>query len=235
MKSKRKSKQIIILSAICTILLCTASFLLGAYTVSRAYDKSNTADISDDGTNTQNTATGIAAGNQDQDLSSENTASVSDDSTQAAAGDSSQPALTPTIEPDNGNVIYNNSKYGFQITLPAGWEGFTVQTEDWQGVAYKGEQQGQVVEAGTTLIIRHPDWTVDHPRQDIPIMIYTPDQWDKVENEEISVSAAPIIPTKLTENSDYVFALPARYNYAFQTGYEEVEQIIQENFFPDEN
>ena len=36
-------------------------------------------------------------------------------------------------------------------------------------------------------------------------------------------------PTKLAENDSYVFALPARYNYAYPKGWEEVDQIMKSN------
>ena len=39
--------------------------------------------------------------------------------------------------------------------------------------------------------------------------------------------AAPINPGELGRNVKYVFALPARYNYAFPTGYQEVEKILE--------
>jgi len=45
---------------------------------------------------------------------------------------------------------------------------------------------------------------------------------------EFFVSAA-IGPSKLAGNSKYVFALRARYNHAFQTGFEEVEEILKSN------
>ena len=38
-------------------------------------------------------------------------------------------------------------------------------------------------------------------------------------------------PIELGRNSDYVFALPARYNYAFPEGYEEVDDIIESGAF----
>lgn len=91
----------------------------------------------------------------------------------------------------------------------------------------EGDQPGLVIEISTKFIIRHPKWTADAPRQDIPIMVFTLDQWDQIINEKIAVSAAPLPPSELGRNSKYVFALPARYNFAFITGYEEVDQIIQ--------
>ncbi|WP_211233479.1 hypothetical protein [Thermicanus aegyptius] len=86
-----------------------------------------------------------------------------------------------------------------------------------------------MIETGPQLLIRHPNWTQKNPRQDIPIMVFTHEQWNALQNGDFSVSAAPIGPSKLGSNSVYVFALPARYNYAFQTGFEEVEEILKNN------
>ena len=60
-------------------------------------------------------------------------------------------------------------------------------------------------------------------------MVFTIPQWDRMQAGEWHVGAAPISPLELGRNSRYVFALPARYNYAFLEGWEEVEQILQEN------
>jgi len=60
-------------------------------------------------------------------------------------------------------------------------------------------------------------------------MIFTIEQWEALEDGKFHIGAAPIGPTELARNSKYVFALPARYNYAFPTGYEEVEQILETN------
>ena len=79
------------------------------------------------------------------------------------------------------------------------------------------------------LSIRHPLWTATVKRQDIPILIYTLAQWNSLSKEEFNMGAAPIPPSELGRNAAYVFALPARYNYAFPTGYQEVEQILQSN------
>ena len=57
-------------------------------------------------------------------------------------------------------------------------------------------------------------------------MVFTIAQWDLVQRMKLSVGAAPIGPSELGHNATYVFALPARYNYAFPTGYQEVERIL---------
>ncbi len=79
------------------------------------------------------------------------------------------------------------------------------------------------------ILVGHPKWTVENSRQDIPIMIFTIAQWNKLAKEEFAVSAAPIGLKELGRNARYVFALPARYNVAFQTGCKEVEEIMQTN------
>ncbi len=50
----------------------------------------------------------------------------------------------------------------------------------------------------------------------------------------------PVWRGNARDNKIYVFALPARYNYAFPTGFEEVEDILEnyslqanENIYPD--
>jgi hypothetical protein len=60
-------------------------------------------------------------------------------------------------------------------------------------------------------------------------MVLTVSQWNSLQRGEFHVGAAPIGPTELGRNDRYVFALPARYNYAFPPGYEEVENILRSN------
>ena len=100
--------------------------------------------------------------------------------------------------------------------------------EEWKGISLEGNTSGQITETGPQLLIRHPQWISENPRQDIPIMAFTITQWDLVQQEKLSVGAAPTPPSELGRNSTYVFALPARYNYSFPTGFEEVEQILEE-------
>jgi hypothetical protein len=135
-------------------------------------------------------------------------------------------SLGPYLEPDS--QVYANTEYGFNFYLPESWKGYTIITESWEGfVVNSSPPNAEQKETGPLLTIRHPLWTKDNPRQDIPIMIFTLSQWDMVQKEGLSVSAAPMGPSELGRNSAYVFALPARYNYAFPTGFEEVEDIIQ--------
>ncbi|HOV26652.1 MAG TPA: stalk domain-containing protein [Pseudobacteroides sp.] len=124
------------------------------------------------------------------------------------------------------DLVYDNKDYGFYFTLPKSWIGYSVIEGKWEGLSLTESKENQ---SGPIIYIRHPEWTEKTPRQDIPVMVFTQDQWKSLNNMEFSVGAAPIGPSKLGENTTYVFALPARYNYEFMTGFEEVEEILENN------
>jgi len=135
------------------------------------------------------------------------------------------PSITPSSSPSAAtSIIYSNTQYGFTFTLPLSWTGYTIVNDTWQGWS---SASGKVVQTGPLLSIRHPLWTAASKRQDIPILIYTLDQWNALSKEVFNMGAAPIPPSELGRNAKYVFALPARYNYAFPIGYQEVDQILQ--------
>ena len=58
-------------------------------------------------------------------------------------------------------------------------------------------------------------------------MIFSLDQWEALQKGEFHIGAAPVGPTEIDRNSKYVFALPARYNYGFPEGYQEVEEVLE--------
>ena len=123
-------------------------------------------------------------------------------------------------------LVYRNADYGFEIALPDSWKGYQVLQAKWEGVAIR---DAATVATGPLISIRHPSWTAQNPRQDIPIQVFTMAQWNSLQAGEFHIGAAPIGPKELGRNANYVFALPARYNFAFPTGYEEVEQILAGN------
>jgi hypothetical protein len=126
------------------------------------------------------------------------------------------------------SIEYQNTQYGFSFSLPESWTGYSIVTDKWEGYTI-GPKGDILVEQGLLISIRHPQWTSKNPRQDIPIMVFTLIQWDSLLRDKFHIGAAPINPTLLSFNANYVFALPARYNYAFRTGYEEVEKILESN------
>lgn len=138
-------------------------------------------------------------------------------------------AVTLGAYEEAGSVVYEDTQYGFSFTLPASWKGYKIITDKWEGLALNGQEGEKIVETGPVINIRHPEWTSQNPRQDIPIMVFTLSQWNSLQKDEFHIGAAPIAPSELGRNSGYVFALPARYNFAFPTGYEEVEKILATN------
>lgn len=136
------------------------------------------------------------------------------------------PQTAGTIE----GVKYENKEYGFSVKLPDKWKGFSVETKEWVGEKYQdGKPEGR--DKGPLVSISAP--ATLGIEQDMPVMVFTLEQWNlitAVENNSstfMSVSAAPIPPSELGRNSNYVFAIPPRYNYAFPRGWEEVEDIVK--------
>jgi hypothetical protein len=120
-------------------------------------------------------------------------------------------------------LYYRNTQYGFDFKLPETWRGYSIVNEKWEGLTLGAQEK---VVSGPQILIRHPQWSKENPRQDIPIMVFTQAQWQDLQQEKFHIGAAPMGPSELGRNADYVFALPARYNYAFPSGYEEVEEIL---------
>lgn len=113
------------------------------------------------------------------------------------------------------SITYSNATYGFSLTLPATWKDYTARDSD--------------IPFGTSVILRHPAWTTTTPRMDIPVLVYTAEQWAKWKANDFEgyPTAAPISPSERGHNSRYVFATAPRYNFSFATGWEEVEVIVQ--------
>jgi len=124
----------------------------------------------------------------------------------------------------NDGLVYKNNNYGFNFLLPLSWQGYSVITESWTGNLVDSTSTQEF--KGPEILIRNPLWTTKTPYQDIPVMIFTPAQWDLVQQEKLSLGAAPIGPSELGRNAKFIFALPARYNFAFPAGFEEVQKII---------
>jgi len=129
-----------------------------------------------------------------------------------------------SVKPLDLPITYGNQMYGFNFSLPADWKGYSIVKDSWTGNYLDGSSK---TITGPVIKIRNPLWTKAKPYEDIPVMVFTIDEWSAITQEKLSVSAAPIAPSELGRNQTFVFALPARYNYDFNIGFEEVEQIIQ--------
>lgn len=127
-------------------------------------------------------------------------------------------------------ITYKNVQYGFTFTVPRSWKKYSILVSTWTGGVAKNDEttSGEhAIESGPLITIRSPRWTEVCPWQDIPIMVFTMDQWKLVDEGTLAVSAAPFGPGEIGRNSKYVFALPPRYNYADANGIEEVVNIIR--------
>jgi hypothetical protein len=108
-------------------------------------------------------------------------------------------------------VEYRNEHYGFGMTFPSDWSGYSVVANTWHGQTQDEQGETTGTYTGPEIILRHPQWTAVAPWQDIPVLVFTHDEWALVEQQKFGVSAAPTAPSKLGENAKFVFALPPRW------------------------
>jgi hypothetical protein len=106
---------------------------------------------------------------------------------------------------------YRNEQYGFGMTLPSAWSGYSVVEGAWQGRTHDEQGETTGTYAGPEIILRNPQWAEAAPWQDIPVMVFTHEEWALVDQQKLGVSAAPISPSELGENAKFVFALPPRW------------------------
>jgi hypothetical protein len=123
-------------------------------------------------------------------------------------------------------VECRNEQYGFGMTLPSDWSGYTVVADTWHGQTHDDQGETTGTYTGPEIIMRHPQWTAAAPWQDIPVLVFTHDEWALVEQQKLGVSAAPVAPSKLGENAKFVFALPPRWiGFAEALGQDEAGKV----------
>jgi hypothetical protein len=134
---------------------------------------------------------------------------------------------TPTEQTDPvvtipTSLLYTNDIYGFAVTLPITWKGYTV-TE-----TTKDSQDGKYYE----VHLVHPESTKENPRMDVPVLIVPIAIWNTWYPPADPESghhpfAAPIPATERGRNTNYVFATAPRYNFSYLPGWEEVDEIVK--------
>ena len=134
------------------------------------------------------------------------------------------PTTTEATDTNNWKT-YTNDEYGFGVKLPDSWNGYSVEKQQWTGWAISGND---IKYFGVKIIIKNPNTTQEQVWQDIPILLFSKDQWKLVTDEELAVSAAPIGPEKIGENSKYIFATPPRwYGFTDAKGWQEAVDIVK--------
>jgi len=129
------------------------------------------------------------------------------------ASGQARPSPTAAAAPQRA-VVYVNRKYGFRFYLPQSWVGYTIIEDAWHP------------KDGGMIRIRHPLWTEENPREDIPIMILTRQQWRDVQRGKLGVDASPFPPGELGRNRRFVFVVTSRWYYDFADGWEEAQKIL---------
>ena len=125
-------------------------------------------------------------------------------------------------------LLYRNTQYGFTFVLPRGWKGYWIVRGTWRGFT-TGEHGDETVEHGPVISIRHPEWTAEHERQDIPITVFTRSQWRALHHDRFVVYAAPIGPGEIGRNRKYIFAIGPREINDSVDGSDEVFAILRRN------
>jgi hypothetical protein len=125
-------------------------------------------------------------------------------------------------------IVYTNAQYGFKFVLPETWKGYSVVNSAWgSGMNNVKYGDGKIGTTGPAITFRNPNWTKDKPYQDIPIEIFTIEQWNGLDTKYEAPWAGGI-PMELGRNSKYVFELNSRYNAAEGVaGMNEVNKIIE--------
>jgi hypothetical protein len=131
------------------------------------------------------------------------------------------------------DLVYRNGTYGFSIALSDDWKGYTVTTERWDGQIFDAAGDVSGSDSGPKIVLHYPGESAKTPHEAMPVMVFTIAQFNLTKAGDIggapfmSVSAAPFGPQELARNSKYVLALPARYNYDFAPGYEQVDVLVR--------
>lgn len=119
---------------------------------------------------------------------------------------------------------YTNSNFGFSITFSDSWKDYIVVRSSWDGLLINTKKHY----IGETLIFKNQKLADEKQFQGIPIMIITPEVWKLISEEKVAVSAAPIGPAKVGENSKYVFATPPRwYGFADSLDQSQINEILE--------
>ena len=129
-------------------------------------------------------------------------------------------------------VRYRNTRYDLTFYLPASWKGYSISTSQWAGETYLPKQDQEVVLArGTIITLRNPQWKSNQLYQDIPIYVFTRQQWDDIHSGKYGspVGAGGVI-FELWHNDKYVFGIHSRYNANDSVdGWKDAQNIVNKN------
>lgn len=112
--------------------------------------------------------------------------------------------------PDAAAVTYHDAVYGFTFALTADWKNYSVLHDLWHSEQYDERlDRDLAVAQGPIIILRHPRWTSASPRQDVPILVFTRDQWQADRQEGVYPGG---VVDEIAHNERYVIAAYSRFN-----------------------
>lgn len=115
---------------------------------------------------------------------------------------------SPSLQPSSA-TIYHNDSYGLTFHLPSDWTGYGVLRDRWQANEHDDILNRDVLAGtGPILILRHPKWRLGHRRQDIPILVFTTEQWKAAVPERIYAGG---VIHELCRNKHYVCGIYSRF------------------------
>jgi hypothetical protein len=138
---------------------------------------------------------------------------------------------TMVKHPSDLPLRYHNAQYGFTFFLPASWKGYSVLTQQWEGETYSREKDTEVVLArGPIIVLRNPQWKMNNLYQDIPIYVFTRQQWDDIHLGKYNAVGAGGVIYELWHDDKYVFGMHSRYNSGDSVnGWKEAQDIVHQN------
>jgi hypothetical protein len=105
-------------------------------------------------------------------------------------------------------------------------------TEHWDGETYLPAKGKDVVLArGPIIVLRNPLWKTNDLCQDIPIHVFTRQQWDDIKLGDYNAAGAGGVIYELWHNDKYVFGIHSRtFGFNDELKYwRETEGIVDRN------
>jgi hypothetical protein len=128
-------------------------------------------------------------------------------------------------------IRYYNAQCNFTFYLPTNWQGYSVLMEEWEGKTYLPEKDKDVVlSRGPIIVLRNPQWKTNILYQDIPIYIFTRQQWDDIHLGKYDAVGAGGDIDELWHNDKFVLGIHSRYNADDSINdWKEVQDIVKQN------
>jgi hypothetical protein len=116
--------------------------------------------------------------------------------------------------------------------LPDSWRGYSILAESWHGEVYLADKDKDVeIAHGPMIVLRNPLWKRNDEYQDIPIYVFTRQQWTDDKTGQFSAEGAGGVIYELWHNAKYVFGMHSRtfgYNEELKD-WRKTENIVDQN------